>query len=107
MQDLVKDEFVDQQLTIYLDRMTDIDLAVQAGRCLIRAAVLLLGGDQEDDGVEIREGIAIGAGEDDVFEQAYGHPGESVYAEMVGNAIFLGVDIIRIVDEVLVDQLHI
>ena len=87
--------------------MTDVQFRVQPGRCLVRAAILLLGRDQEDDGVEIREGIAIGAGEDHVFKQADGQPGQDIDAEMVGNAIFLWVDIIRIVDEVLVDQLHI
>ena len=78
MQDLMENELVEKQLPIELSGMTDIDLPVQTGIRLVRAAIFLLCGYEKDHRVEIGEIIMVGAAKDDVLEYTHGEPGSGV-----------------------------
>src|ERR1700754_2999025 len=106
MQDLVQDKFIEQQLSVYLRGMPDIGLEVNSNRRLVRASVLLLCRDEEDNGIQIGEIIVIGTAENDILIKTHIEPGSGIYVEMMNNRIFFGVLIIR-VGIVLTDQFHI
>jgi len=67
MQDLVKNKFIDQQLPVELNGVADIGLKIQPDRCFVRTTVLLLGGNQEDNRVQVGEIIMIRAAENDIL----------------------------------------
>ena len=107
MRYLVGYELVYQQLSVELRRMPDIDRPVQTGRRLVRAAVLLLSGDEENDGIEIGKIVMVGTAEHDIPEDAEPHPFGGVDAQVMDDAIFLGGIHSRSRGDVLIDELHV
>lgn len=106
MYELMQDELIEKHLTIELGGMTDINLPVQAGIRLIRAAILLLRGDQEDHGIEIREIEMVGAAKGHILEHAQGEPRRDIDIQVMHHPILLGI-LIVVTSRVLVGEFHV
>ena len=104
MQDLVQNEFVDQQLPVELCGMADIRLEIESDRRLVRASVLLLGGDQEDHRVQIRKIIMIGPAEHHVLIKPEIEPATHVHAQVMDDGILFRILIVP--ENMLVGKLH-
>ena len=102
MNDFLKVKFIEQQLTVHLQRMRNIGLEIKPHGCFIRTSIFLLCGDQPDQWIQIREFKMIRSTEHDIAKNAKVQPSRSIHADVMKDAIFFCILIISqlmLVDE--------